>query len=282
MLAFKIYTNPNWQGAAYHKNSEPQKMWFESFAGELPLKGHEDVLDIGCGDGKLTLEIAGKLKTGSILGIDISNSMIEFAKTSYKQKNLSFAVGDARKFNLNKKFDLILSFTALHWVKEYEQIIQRAKEHLKPNGRIFFVFPTKFNYFPIGQSLNALYANKKWSPYFKNYDPGYYAHDMDPFMDSLIKNGFAVNEMFLKSKLNIFETAEKMFSWLKTWFPQQSQVPAGLGDQFIREFIEEYAKHGTKNTKGIHWEGFLLKVDASLKPAMPENPAKSMVINAIK
>jgi trans-aconitate 2-methyltransferase len=272
-----IMATPNWNGSIYNQHSQPQLMWFEAFSNSLPIAGNENILDIGCGDGKLTLEIAKRLGTGSIHGIDVSPSMVEFAQKTQKQKNLSFSVADARSFKLDKKFDIIVSFTTLHWIKEYEQVIQRAKEHLKPNGQIYFVFSAKWQGLGLEKALNSLYASPKWSQYFKNYDPGYYSHDIDPFMATLIKHSFSIREIALKSKLNIFETNDKFFNWLKAWLPQQHQVPAGQGDIFIQDFIDEYIKHGTKSSKGIHWEGFLLKVEAALETPMPQKTANTPV-----
>jgi trans-aconitate 2-methyltransferase len=281
LLSKNIFTVTHWEGDIYSQYSQPQLMWFAQFSNTLPIEGNEDILDIGCGDGKLTHEIANRLRNGTILGIDISKSMIDFAKNTHKQKNLSFTIGDARTFKLNKKFDLIVSFTALHWVKEFEQVIQHAKEHLKPGGKIYFVFSTKWNGLPIEKAMNQLYATKKWVPFFKNYDPGYYVHNVDPWMTALVQNCFTVNEIAIKSKTNIFKTEEELFYWLKAWLPQQYQVPVGQGDQFIREFINEYMNYGTKNTQGIHWDGYLMKVDATLKASMPQNPTQPLAAKSI-
>lgn len=269
LFCLKISANSQWEGSLYSENSKPQAVWFEEFSGGIPITGKEDVLDLGCGDGKLTLEIAKRLTNGSIHGLDMSKSMIDFAKKSYIRSNLDFSVGDARSFSLNKKFDLIVSFTALHWVKEYEQVIQRAKQHLKPNGRIYFIFSAKWQYLPLNKAMDTLYKTEQWAPYFKDYTPGYYMHGMDNLFDILNRNGFSVKEMTLKSKLTIFKTEDEFFAWLKAWLPQQNQVPNEKKDLFIHDFISEYKRYRTVNSKGIYWEGYSLKTEASLNVPMP-------------
>lgn len=264
----------NWDGSGYNQNSTPQKVWFEKYEDSIPIRGDEDILDLGCGDGKLTSKISKRLTTGSILGLDRSKSMIDFANENFKDENVKFRIGDMRSFKLKRKFDLIISFTALHWIREYDQVFKQVKEHLKPNGRIFFVLSTKFKYFPLDKALETMYAQDKWTNYFQNYDPGYYSHELDPLMASLANHGFEIKEMCLKNKVTIFETKEKMFLWLKTWFPQQNQVPPGLGDDFINEFIDKYSIFRTINDDGIHWKGFLLKIEALYNPPMPQNLSK--------
>jgi trans-aconitate 2-methyltransferase len=49
----------------------------------VSLKGNERVLDIGCEDERLSAEIARNLPEGSILGIDVSEAMVNFAKAHY-------------------------------------------------------------------------------------------------------------------------------------------------------------------------------------------------------
>lgn len=269
LTSIKINGITQWDGNTYNQHSQPQLLWFKEFSNSLPILGHEDILDIGCGDGKLTNEIANRLNSGTITGIDISKNMIDFARNNYSGEKISFLVNDARNFKLNQKFNLIVSFTALHWVKEIDQVIQQAKKHLKPNGRIYFIFSTKWNELPIEKAMQTLYKKKSWSAFFKNYDPGYYIHDVDPLMTELNNQGFLINELAIKNKHNIFKNDEELFYWLKAWLPQQKQVPNGKGDDFIRDFIDEYTKYETRNSKGIHWDGFLIKIDALLKTSMP-------------
>ena len=87
-----------WDANDYEKNSKSQQLWAQELINKLNLKGDEEILDIGCGDGKITAEIASHLTSGNILGIDSSHEMIELAKKKYPDhiyKNVQFSVGDA-------------------------------------------------------------------------------------------------------------------------------------------------------------------------------------------
>ena len=70
-----------WDAKEYHEHSSEQQKWAEELIGKIKLNGNERVLDIGCGDGKVTSEIAKCLIEGSILGIDSSEEMIFLHKT---------------------------------------------------------------------------------------------------------------------------------------------------------------------------------------------------------
>ncbi len=70
----------------------------------------KNVLDIGCGDGRITAEIAAKIPEGRIWGIDNSIEMIKMAQRTFpfeKYSNLKFKHIDARDMDFNNEFDRI-------------------------------------------------------------------------------------------------------------------------------------------------------------------------------
>jgi trans-aconitate 2-methyltransferase len=88
---------------------------------QLNLKGTERVLDVGCGNGKVTAEIASHLPQGAVLGVDSSADMIAFALSHFGpalRPNLRFQTADARRLPFREEFDLVVSFNALHWIRE--------------------------------------------------------------------------------------------------------------------------------------------------------------------
>ena len=95
----KIQIRYKWDAKEYHKSSVEQQKWAQELIPKLALKGNERVFDIGCGDGKVTAEIAKQLPNGSVLGIDKSEEMILFAQENFpsrKYHNLSFEVQNIR------------------------------------------------------------------------------------------------------------------------------------------------------------------------------------------
>ena len=88
-----------WDARAYNRVSALQQWLAAKSLGRLPLDGTERVLDVGCGDGKVTSEIARRLPRGSVVGVDASHAMIAFAAQKFPattHPNLVFRVAAVR------------------------------------------------------------------------------------------------------------------------------------------------------------------------------------------
>ncbi len=95
-------------------------------------------LDLACGTGILTREIAEKFPSAKIVGIDITKSYLDVAKkNSNSFDNISFILDDAEKFKLDSKFDCI---TASYLPKycDPEVLVKNCVAHIKPGGKIIF------------------------------------------------------------------------------------------------------------------------------------------------
>src|SRR6202030_4344737 len=101
----------------------------------------ERILDLGCGTGALTAELA---RSGAELtGVDGSPEMIAEARKKYPQ--LRFEVSDARALPFRAEFDAVFSNAALHWIPEAESVVQGIARALKPGGRFLAEFGGKGN-----------------------------------------------------------------------------------------------------------------------------------------
>lgn len=91
----------------YSKNSLVQKSASEILLNLLSIQLGEDVLDLGCGPSHITKKIA-QTTEGTVMGIDISQGMIEQAVSSIQGlSNLTYYVMDAENFDLPVNFNVI-------------------------------------------------------------------------------------------------------------------------------------------------------------------------------
>ena len=83
------------------------------------------VLDIGCGNGALTFEIAKKAR--KVVGIDLDKKYIKIAKKKYWAPNIKYLVGDATKDLPNQKFDVIILSNVLEHIENRIEFLQKIK-----------------------------------------------------------------------------------------------------------------------------------------------------------
>lgn len=100
----------------------------------LAAKTGERVLDVGCGTGQLTAEIA---ESGAeVVGIDASAEMVASARKNFPK--FRFEVHDAAAIPYVNEFDAVFSNASLHWVADQENAIAGIARSLKPAGRFVF------------------------------------------------------------------------------------------------------------------------------------------------
>ncbi len=122
-----------WNAELYRERSTLQQTMAAEVLQSLDLTSSERVLDVGCGDGRITFEIARRVPQGSVVGVDASSNMIELASQK-SGSNLRFEVADARSLPFRDQFDLVLSFNAFHWVHEQDLVLASIHKSLRPGG----------------------------------------------------------------------------------------------------------------------------------------------------
>jgi trans-aconitate 2-methyltransferase len=256
-----------WNAADYAANSVVQQTWARELIAQLHLRGDEHLLDVGCGDGKVTAEIARALPRGSATGVDASVEMIEFAKKNFpakKNRNLSFRVMDARKLEFKRQFDLVFSNAALHWVDDHEKILRGAAAVLKSGGRLVVSCGGKGNAQDVFVALRPEMRLKRWREFFKKMPTPYFFYAPEDYEKWLPKSGFKINAIKLAPKDATYHGAKGFATWLRTtWIPYVQRVPENVREEFISAVTGRYVtKHPPDAAGKVHVRMVRLEIDA--------------------
>ena len=109
------------------------------------ISGNSTVVDLGCGPGFFTVEIAKRLgNSGKVIAVDVQQTMLDILKnkiknTPYEPKIILHKAG-LESLNLTEKADFILAFYVVHEINRPD-FYAELKSILKPSGRLFIVEP---------------------------------------------------------------------------------------------------------------------------------------------
>lgn len=256
-----------WDPAAYAANSAPQQSWARELIAKLDLRGDEHILDVGCGDGKVTAEIAHAVPRGSAVGIDASSQMIEFARKTFPPgaiPNLEFHVMDARKVHFAKKFDAVFSNAAMHWVDDHPAFLRGAASVLRPGGRLVVSCGGRGNAQDVFVVLRVEMRLKRWRDFFRRMETPYFFHSPENYKQWLPNFGFKPFGVWLSPKDAVYDNRKGFAAWLRTtWLPYIQRVPEDLREEFIAGITKRYvAKHPPDAENHVHVRMVRLEIDA--------------------
>ncbi|MCX6673319.1 MAG: methyltransferase domain-containing protein [Methanothrix sp.] len=254
-----------WDPVDYQKSSSAQYNWAMALIAGLKLDGDERILDIGCGDGRITANPSGLVQSGRVLGIDLSPDMIRFAVGQHgNHSHLSFQVGDASELHFAGEFDLVVSFACLHWVKDHLPVLKAVRRSLVPGGRFLMQCGGRGNAARILDLTGDLAASLSWKEYFTGFSFPYHFYGPDEYRVWLAEAGLRPKRAELVAKDMIHQGQEGLEGIIRnTWLPYTERLPVHLRDEFVKEIADRYLERYPLDGKGqAHVQMMRLEVEA--------------------
>ncbi len=260
-----------WNAADYHRNAAAQTAWGRDVHARLSLRGDETILDLGCGDGRLTAELADRAPHGWVVGVDADPDMVAFARRHHARENLAYVEGDARSFDAARRCDLIVSTACLHWVAEQEDVLRRCRAHLTPGGRLFFQMGGRGNGAEIIAAAEAVSQDPRWSRWLQPFSHPWHFHGPEEYLRWLERTGFRPERVQLVAKDMVHDGTVAMASWMRTtWMPILSRVPEALRPALAQAIVERHvALHPLDSAGRTHAAMVRLEVEAVARSPSP-------------
>jgi trans-aconitate 2-methyltransferase len=234
-----------WNALGYEKISALQEAMAAEVLAALDLKGATRVLDLGCGNGKITAEIARRVPEGTVMGVDASREMIAFAREHFSAAaypNLSFAVGDICETAFQGEFGTVVSFNALHWIPDQAAALRAIHRAMRKGGSAQLRLVPKNQRKSLEDVLEETRCSAKWARYYDGFPDPYLHMTAEDYAALAETQGLRVISQDVEDTAWNFGSQEGFFSFGSVTFVEWlRKLPEEAKPGFIRDVLERYA-----------------------------------------
>ena len=245
----------NWDAAQYDAVKAPQIDAGKELIVLAKVRENDAILDLGCGTGKLTIEIARLAPRGSVVGIDPSDDMLAKARTTTSGAgNLRLIKTHAEDIDFIDRFDLAFSNSALHWVKDQPRAVSRTYRALKRGGRIAFQFPAQNFCREFFISVDFAVSSLGYERFYRGWRSPWLFPTCEEFKSLLFRTGFSSVEVYEREYHLAFTDLDEVIRWWSSagLRPYLAALPAVGQSYFADAFAKGFEKYRTE--KGIEFD----------------------------
>jgi trans-aconitate methyltransferase len=241
-----------WDARVYNRISALQRWLAEKSLASLTLEGGERVLDVGCGVGTITAEIAQRVPGGSVLGVDASHEMVTFASERFPATtypNLAFRVADAASLDVGSRFDLVVSFNCLHWVLDQAAALRGIRAALAPSGRTHLRLVPQGPRRSLEDVIQDTVSTPPWASYFHEHRPPYLHLTPDAYRALAERCGLRTERVDVQQEAWDFGSHAEFVHFAEVTFVEWTRfIPAPRHEAFINDVLDRYRQIGDESS----------------------------------
>jgi trans-aconitate 2-methyltransferase len=199
-----------WDPNQYHKFQEQRSAPFYDLLALVEVRPDLRVVDLGCGTGELTRQLADSLPGSVVTGLDSSPQMLEKA-AAFSGPGLNCIQGDQSQ--LEGEWDLIFSNAALHWSENHAELIPALYRKLKPGGQIAVQVPSNHNHIS-HQVIRETAAEEPFRSTLDGFQRQAPVLSIDRYAQVLFDNGAENIIAFEKIYAHILADSNAVVEWI--------------------------------------------------------------------
>lgn len=181
----------------------------------VPPGRQQAILDLGCGTGALTNELAAR--AGEVIGLDASPHMVKAARERYPE--IDFITGDALDLPFENRFDVVFSNAVFHWLADHDRLLKNIRRALTPGGRLVCEFGARGNVAAIEDAFARACAEQALRPASRFTFP-----EADAFARLLADNHFVPELVAAYDRPTVLHDGpEGLRNWMRQFFAADLQ-----------------------------------------------------------
>jgi len=243
----RAFSSWEWAAAKYAQHSSVQQAAALGLLEQSALTGSETILDLGCGDGKITAELAHRVKQGCVLGIDKSPEMVKYAQqrfTHEQHPNLSFSQGNAEALKFHSEYDIVFSSFALQWCSNLNDTFQGIQNSLRANGRLIATIPLSISN-RLDQSLYFMANSSTWKRYFSEKNCAIRLHNANTYAKHIDSSGFYFQKWSVVDQEVLFSGQVAFKAYVAQWLPHLMHIPIEERELFLQDLVDYYVSESS-------------------------------------
>ena len=236
-----------WDPKQYHKFQAERSAPFFDLLALVEIRPNLKVVDLGCGTGELTRQLADALAKQRCDRTELFlTNAGRYKAASFSSPSLHFEQGDQSQ--LTGEWDLIFSNAALHWSENHAELIPRLYRKLTPGGQIAVQVPSNHNHIS-----HQIYRETASEEPFKSILNGFQRYapvlSIDDYARLFFECGAEDIVVFEKVYPHVLEDSDAVVEWIS-------------GTALVPYF----------ERLGEHKEEFVNAIRAKMRAALPETP----------
>jgi trans-aconitate 2-methyltransferase len=273
----------DWDAETYHKLSDPQFAWGRRVLARLEPVAGQRILDLGCGSGRLTDELAAALGQGHVVALDRSAAMLAEAAVRIAERpvpagphpveprvRIHFVRGDGAHLPFVDAFDAVFSTATFHWIRDHDQLFSSIYRALAPGGRLVAQCGGGPNLAVLLERARRLTEDPRFSRWFTGWtDPWNFA-DVPSTIVRLERAGFTMANVSLEPAPTPLADAETYAGFLSCVCVRQYVARLPHAEQ--PAFLEALTRQAASDNPPFTLDYWRLNLSAS-KPVGAERAA---------
>jgi trans-aconitate 2-methyltransferase len=225
-----------WNPSLYHQFQAQRAAPFEDLRQLLHLRDGLRVVDLGCGTGELTRQLADLLPNSDVVGLDSSPEMLAKAE-AYTRPGLRFKQG--RIEDVSGGWDLIFSHAALQWVDDHAALMPHLFRLLNPGGQLAVQMPSNHLHYSHAAS-RELVAQEPFVSALGGWSRSTPVLSIEAYADLFFGLGATEIVVFEKIYPHVLENADAIADWTSGTLlvPIMERLPQALRDPFMTRYRE--------------------------------------------
>ena len=177
-----------------------------------------------------------------IVGLDKSEKMIERARADHPGE--TWIIGDASSLTADRKYDLVFSNAAIHWIPDHHLLLPRLYQIVSPNGLLAIQVPANYES-PLYKIIWNVARNRKWSAFTSGWDGLTTYHDAEYYYNQLVSFTQDIS-LWETTYYHILKSHQELVAWYKSTAmkPILEKLPTDDNrDEFEQTVLTECKKY---------------------------------------